>query len=132
MKYPRLRAAFKYADRLWFCLLLGSLLINARVVSAIQVRAIGTSLTGIVRDSTGLVLPGAIVELRAPGQPTLARSTVSAADGTFVFQDVSVGVYQLRVTFPEFESFDQTLAIDGNVRRPLVVVLGLSGVRAQV
>jgi len=45
--------------------------------------ATGISLTGIVRDTTGLVLPGATVELGLPAAPT--RSTVSAADGTSSF-----------------------------------------------
>src|SRR5439155_22493765 len=86
---------------------------------------------GIVRDATGLVLPGATVEI-GPTGATLTRSTVSAADGTFVFQDVRVGSYHLRVTFPAFEAFDQTLAVDANAHPPLIVSFRLSGLREDV
>src|ERR1700693_5141813 len=72
---------------------------------AAQSRATGVPLSGIVRDTTGLVLPGAMVEL-GPAELALTRSTASAADGTFVFSDVRVGLYRLRVSFPDFESFD--------------------------
>ena len=67
---------------------------------AAQSRVPGVALSGIVRDTTGLVLPGATVELR-PAEPTLTRSTVSAADGTFEFSDVTVGPYRLLVRFPD-------------------------------
>ena len=55
-----------------------------------QGRVSGVSLSGVVHDTTGLVLPGAMVEL-GPAGAALARSTVSAADGTFVFLDIRVG-----------------------------------------
>jgi hypothetical protein len=115
---------------LWVFALLASLLIATQEVGAAQSHATGISLTGIVRDTTGLVLPGATVELALPAAPT--RSTVSAADGTFVFPDVSGGSYRLQVTFPDFQSFDQMLTVDANPPRPLIVVLGLSGLQEHV
>ena len=87
-----------------------------------QGRAPGVPLNGIVRDTTGLVLPGATVELSLAGA-TLTRSTVSAADGTFVFLDVRVGSYHLHVTFPGFDPIDQTLTVDTNAHPPQTVVM---------
>ena len=58
--------------------------------------------------------------------------TVSAADGTFVFPDVPVGLYRLRVTFPAFASFEQALTVDGSLARPLIVILAVPGVQEQV
>ncbi len=96
-----------------------------------QGRGTAASLSGIVHDSTGLVLPGATVEIGQTGA-ALTRSTVSAADGTFVFPDVRVGSYHLRVSFPAFEAFDQTLAVDANAHPPVIVTLRLAGVREDV
>ncbi len=109
-----------------------ALLLLAPTVSfAAQHGATGVSLNGIVRDTTGLVLPGATVEVSALGQsPT--RSTVSAADGTFVFPDLKAGPYRLRVGFPEFDSFDQELVVDASSTRPLIVVLAPSGLQEHV
>src|SRR5258708_443300 len=115
------------AASLRVCALLGSLSLGLTGASSAQGRATTVSLPGIVRDTTGLVLPGATVELRRQAEPTPTRSTVSAADGTFLFPDVSVGTYRLRVSFPEFGAFDQTLTLDANSPRPLIVVLALSG-----
>ncbi|PYR76126.1 MAG: hypothetical protein DMF87_18870, partial [Acidobacteria bacterium] len=114
-----------------FCVaILGSSIVSARGVAA-QGRAPSLSVTGIVRDVTGLVLPGATVELRPDGAG-FARSTISAADGTFVFPGVRPGPYRLRASFPDFESFDQTLTVDANTPLSLTIVLRLSGVREQV
>src|SRR5205807_170808 len=94
-------------------------------------RASSASVAGIVRDATGLALPGATVELRPDGAG-VTRSTVAAADGTFAFPGVRSGAYRLRVSFPDFESFDQTLTVDANTHSSLTIVLKLSGVREQV
>jgi hypothetical protein len=116
---------------MWPCSLVALLLTVPTANLTAQGRVPGVALSGSVRDTTGLVLPGATVELRLV-EPALTRSTVSAADGTFAFADVRVGPYRLLVRFPGFESFDQTLTVDANSSRPLVVVLGLSGLREQI
>jgi hypothetical protein len=90
------------------------------------------SLTGVVRDSTGLVLPGATVELRQTAGSAPARSTVSAADGTFVFVDVPAGAYRLRISFPDFEPFDRPVTVEASSRRPLIVTLTVSGLQERV
>jgi hypothetical protein len=115
----------------WVCWMLGPLGASPPVAAAGQGRPTGASLSGIVRDSTGLVLPGATVELGPPGNAVPLRSTVSAADGTFAFPDVGLGTYRLRVVLPSFAAFDQALTVDSNAR-PLVVVLALSGLNEQV
>ena len=118
------------AGPFWLCALFGLLMMSAPGAFAGQSPAVGVS--GIVRDTTGLVLPGATVELGPAGASTPLRSTVSAADGTFVFPDVGVGTYRLRATLPSFATFDQTLTIGASGFTPLVVVLRLSGLREQV
>src|SRR4029450_9538261 len=75
------------------------LLLSPPDLFAGQGRGMGASLSGIVRDSTGLVLPGATVEIGPTGAP-LTQSTVSAADGTFVFPDGRVGSDHRGVAVP--------------------------------
>src|ERR1700687_4698689 len=131
MIFPVEAALHTYVRLIRPCQLVASLLIVATGNLVAQSRVPGVAFSGIVRDTTGLALPGATVELRL-AEPALTRSTVSAADGTFEFPDVRVGPYRLLGGFPGFVSFDQTVRVDANSSRPLVVVLGLSGVREQV
>jgi hypothetical protein len=57
---------------------------------------------GVVTDETGGVLPGVTVDLRgAAGQP---MSAVTDSTGTYVFNDVSPGTYQLSMTLINFAS----------------------------
>src|SRR5258708_6032991 len=114
------------------CAWLGAITIGVTGASAAQSRATTVSLAGVVRDTTGLVLPGATVELRRQGEPSPTRSTVSAADGTFVFPDVRVGAYRLWVRFPAFDPFDQTVTVAGTSPRPLMVILALSGLQEHI
>src|ERR1700694_305295 len=122
--------AHEYAGLVWLTALFALLLSVPTRVFADQSIPPEVSLGGVVRDTTGLVLPGAAVELR-PRERAPMRSTVSAADGTFVFPNVRAGPYRLRVSFPEFESFDHALTVDAS-SRPLIVVLALSGLQEHV
>ena len=90
---------------------------------AAQRAAPAGSIRGVVRDATGLVLPGATVELRLPGS-TATRSAVSGADGTFDFLDVPVGTYRLVVTFPGFAPAEQRVTVDAQAHAPLLMVPG--------
>jgi hypothetical protein len=116
----------------WLIALVGVLLASAPRALAEQGPAAGIVLSGIVRDTTGLVLPGATVELGRPDASTPTRSTVSAADGTFALPDVRAGTYRLRVTVPSFTAFDQTFTIGSSPPRPLSIVLGLSSLHELV
>jgi hypothetical protein len=120
------------AASLRFLALLACEILGVTSTSAAQGRVTTVSLPGIVRDTTGLVLPGATVELRRQAEPMPIRPTVSAADGTFLIPDLNVGAYRLRVSFPAFDVFDQTLMLDANSPRPLIVVLALSGLQEHV
>src|SRR5437588_1042630 len=59
------------------------------------------SLNGVVRDSTGAVLPNASVVLRN-ADTGVERNTVSNGVGNYVFTDIPPGRYTLKVTAPSF------------------------------
>ena len=57
-----------------------------------------TTLRGRVTDESCAVVPGANVTITGPG--SLSRTTVSAADGTYVFGDLPAGSYTVRASAP--------------------------------
>jgi hypothetical protein len=79
---------------------LGVLLILA-VPAAGQTRAAGADLTGIVKDESGAVLPGATVTATNT-RTGLVRSTVTEADGRFAVPALPVGTYDVKVELAGF------------------------------
>ena len=63
-------------------------------------QSVGT-ITGIVRDPTGVGIPGAKVYLTNPATME-QRTATSDADGKYLFPDVPVGSYELRVEYTGF------------------------------
>ncbi|MBI3490469.1 MAG: TonB-dependent receptor [Acidobacteria bacterium] len=114
------------------CLLLGLLLHVVPSIALAQSREHTGILVGIVRDSTGLVLPGASVELHILAPSTSVASVPAAADGTFTFTDLPFGRYRLVVTCPGFESSDSPIEIDAAPSSTLTIVLRLSGLEERV
>jgi hypothetical protein len=65
------------------------------------------TLTGIVSDPSGAVLPGASLKLRDENSGSL-RDTVANHDGYYTFVSVPPGSYQLNVDAKGFEAYKQT------------------------
>jgi TonB dependent receptor/Carboxypeptidase regulatory-like domain/TonB-dependent Receptor Plug Domain len=59
------------------------------------------SIEGVVKDSSGAVLPGVTIEARSPGSGVL--STVSDANGNFRFPSVLPGTYEVSATLASFK-----------------------------
>lgn len=71
-------------------------------------QAAGTaSLQGSVADSTGAVIPGAIVALTNTATG-VSRSATSDSTGLYAFPNIRVGTYTLTVTMPGFQTYSQT------------------------
>src|SRR6266567_4031339 len=91
------KQAGRPARRSWFLFLLGLALLS---LPARQLRAqsLFATLTGIVSDPSGAVVPGATVKL-INEQSGSTRDTVTNAEGYYTFVSVSVGnfSYKLRV-----------------------------------
>ena len=62
------------------------------------------SLTGVVRDSTGAVMPGVTVEAASPALIEKTRSTVTDTAGLYRIVDLRPGTYTLTFTLPGFQS----------------------------
>lgn len=61
------------------------------------------NLAGTAMDTSGAVLPGATLKLESPSTG-LTRSAISSANGDFLFPDLPVGVYNLSVSAPGFQT----------------------------
>src|SRR5690349_20668381 len=87
--------------------------------------AISASISGVVRDQTGAVLPGAAVEV-LNDSAAVVRTAVTDANGTFRIEPVPRGSYSVRVHFPGFRDTTVPLRVTGTrPPTPLVVVLDL-------
>src|SRR5437762_13144612 len=81
-------------------ILLSSALVHAQAGSTAQI-------TGIVRDSSGGVLPG--TEVTATQTATgLKRTTVADANGSYTLPNLPVGPYRLDVNLSGFKSYART------------------------
>ena len=63
-----------------------------------------SGIAGVVRDSSGGVLPGATVEVASPALIGGARSTVSGTNGQFQVIDLRPGDYTVTFTLPGFKT----------------------------
>ena len=83
-------------------------------------------ISGIIKDSTGAVLPG--VQVTATQTATGAkRSTVSNETGNYVLPSLPTGPYMLQAELPGFKSHVQTgivLQVDGRTEINIVLQVG--------
>src|SRR5947207_4256594 len=78
-------------------------LVIARVAAWAQ-----SSLTGVVRDPSGAVLPGVTVEASSPALIEQVRSVVTDAQGLFRIVDLRPGPYIVTFTLPGFTTVKRT------------------------
>src|SRR5687767_3633297 len=67
-------------------------------------QSIRPSLTGVVTDSSGGVLPGVTVDAASPVLIEKVRSAVTDGDGQFRILDLQAGVYTVTFTLPGFNT----------------------------
>src|ERR1051326_2553870 len=83
-------------------------------------------LTGTVRDSNGAVVPSASITLTNTSTNT-SRTITSGADGTYVFNLVPVGTYEVKVEHSGFRKYVQsgiTLQVNQNAKLDPVLQVG--------
>ena len=88
-------------------------------------QGIFATLTGVVTDPTGAVVPQAKITLHNATSGDL-RDTVADQQGYYTFASVPVGTYNLTVTQPGFETFqDNGIPLGGGESRSVNVTLQL-------
>jgi hypothetical protein len=78
-----------------------ALLLLAGLPAAVFAQA---SITGIVRDTSGAVLPGVTVEAASPAIIEKVRSATTDGTGRFTIPDLRPGTYRVTFTLPGFKS----------------------------
>jgi Carboxypeptidase regulatory-like domain/TonB-dependent Receptor Plug Domain len=84
------------------------------------------SMLGVVRDSSGAVVPGAQVTVTNTGT-SFTRTVTTDNEGSYLFTDLPIGSYQLKTTMSGFETFVQTgitLVVNQNARVDIPLSLG--------
>jgi hypothetical protein len=62
------------------------------------------SITGVVKDATGAVLPGVTVEAASPALIEKTRTTISGEQGEYRLVDLHAGTYSVTFTLPGFST----------------------------
>jgi hypothetical protein len=70
--------------------------------------AAAQSIAGVVRDTSGGILPGVTVEAASPALIEKVRTTVSDGTGQYRLENLSAGVYTVTYTLPGFATVQRT------------------------
>src|SRR4051794_38551355 len=67
-------------------------------------QGVTATLSGIVKDSQGAVVPGATVTLISESKKTESAPVVTSGSGDFVFPNIAADTYSVRVEMPSFKT----------------------------
>jgi hypothetical protein len=95
--------------------------------------AMAQSLTGVVRDGSGAVLPGVTVEAASPALIEKVRSVVSDGSGQYRLENLAPGAYSVTYTLPGFTTVKRDgVQISTGVTVTLNTDLRVSGVEETI
>ena len=108
---------------LWFCLVVAGALLLLPAGSLAQS---GSSIAGVVKDTTGAVMPGVTVEAASPALIEKVRTAVTDAEGQYKIVNVVPGTYTVTFTLTGFntvrrEGIELTASFTANVNADLKV-----------
>ena len=90
--------------------------------------AVQASIAGVVRDTSGAVLPGVTIEASSPVLIEKTRSTVTDTQGRYNLVDLRPGVYVATFTLSGFTPLRrENLTVSSNVNLPVNVELKIGG-----
>lgn len=115
-----------------FQLILSLIVIVATAAAAAaQPRPSGVTVTGVVVDVTGAVLPNAQIEVKTATETTV-QSTVADESGTFRLDRVAPGRYDIRTLFDGFEPTTVHITVGNRALPPLRVTMPIAGISQAV
>src|SRR5438045_6118382 len=81
-----------------------------------------SSISGVVKDSSGAVMPGVTVEAASPVLIERARAVTTDGSGRYTIVDLRPGEYTITATAPGFKTYRQTrIDVPANVSVPVYV-----------
>src|ERR1043166_831444 len=84
--------------------LVGLVMCVALVPASASAQSIRPSVTGVVTDSSGAVLPGVTVEVASPALIERVRSAVTDGRGVYRITELAPGTYTVTFTLPGFNT----------------------------
>ena len=97
----------------------------AAAVTASQAQSTFGTILGTVKDSTGAVVPGAMILLTNKGT-TSTRTATSDSGGEFTLSNIEIGSYSLSISAPGFEKYSlPEIAINARESRRVEAALKL-------
>src|SRR5690349_13289485 len=114
-------------------LLIGTALICLVGAGTARAQAVaGSQVSGVVKDSSGGVLPGVEVTITKTDTGT-TRTVYTGADGAYVIPNLPVGPYKLKVTLQGFNAYVQeNIVLQVNTNPTIDVTLSVGNVGEQV
>jgi len=92
-----------------------------------------SAVAGIVRDTTGSVLPGVTVEASSPALIEKVKSTITDASGQYRVVDLRPGTYSVTFSLPGFSTVvREGVVLEANFTAPINVELRLGGLEETV
>ena len=110
------------------CIIMGVLLVCLSQMGFAQTS--GGTISGVVTDSSGAVMPGVAVQVTNQGTGTI-RNAITDNTGRYRFDDLMAGSYELSFARPGFETANRTLLLTAE-SRTLDVILEVSGVATSI
>ena len=87
----------------WRIVVVAIALVSSPVIATAQ--AVNSTITGVVKDTSGAVLPGVTVEAASPALIEKVKSAVSDGDGLYRIVDLRPGQYTVTFTIAGFKTF---------------------------
>ena len=109
-------------------------LLVAFTATAVAAQTSNATLNGQVRDTSGAVIPSAVITVRNEGT-NVARTTQSNAEGRYFLPDLIPGTYSLSASYSGFKSAEQTgiaLRVGDRVSLDIVLEVGAQSERVSV
>src|SRR6187397_633686 len=92
----------------------------------------GSQVSGVVKDSSGGVLPGVEVTITKTDTGT-ARTVFTGSDGAYVFPNLPVGPYRLKIVLQGFNTYVQEgIVLQVNSNPSIDVTLSVGSIGEQV
>jgi hypothetical protein len=91
------------------------------------------TLTGVVRDASGGVLPGVTVEAASPALTEKVRTAVTDGSGQYRLIDLTPGTYSLTVTLPGFSTVKREgIVLGGSAILTIPIELRVGGLEETI
>src|SRR6476646_2482113 len=91
----------------------------------------GVAVGGVVQDQTGAILQGAQVAIVDPSG-RVVQAAVTDANGTFRFDRIGPGAYDVRAEFPGFKTSTSRVRVGNRSPGSMTIVMAIEGVTQEV